>query len=124
MTRVPALAQVRYFAVHPQVIAPRSITALEEMGRNNLALTREFGLDYTKILKSTGMKKIGAKNRPQTFKSFEDEINAQYQDLSLTEPTSRLSKRTGALGFKIGSTHFWDKWGAMVPCTVVQLDRC
>ena len=21
-------------------------------------------------------------------------------------------------------THFWDKWGAMVPCTVIQLDRC
>ena len=21
-------------------------------------------------------------------------------------------------------THFWNKWGAMVPCTVIQIDRC
>lgn len=48
----------------------------------------------------------------------------QYKDLQMSEPTSRASKRTGVLGYKIGMTHFWDKWGAMVPCTVIQLDRC
>jgi large subunit ribosomal protein L3 len=21
-------------------------------------------------------------------------------------------------------THFWNKWGAIVPCTVIQIDRC
>ena len=30
----------------------------------------------------------------------------------------------GLLGYKIGSTHFWNKWGQIVPCTVLQIDRC
>lgn len=34
------------------------------------------------------------------------------------------SKRVGMLGFKIGMTHFWDRWGVFTPCTVVQIDRC
>ncbi len=37
---------MRTFAVYPTVIEPRSIAALEEMGRENLALTKESGLDY------------------------------------------------------------------------------
>ena len=47
-------ASYRCFAVHPQVIAPRSITALEEIGRSNLALTKQFGLDYETILSESG----------------------------------------------------------------------
>ena len=70
------------------------------------------------------MRQIGVKNKPQTFRSFEEEINKQYSELQATEPTSRNSKRTGVIGFKIGCTHFWDKWGAMVGCTVIQMDRC
>ncbi len=127
MTRVTSVYSVlpmRAFAVYPTVIEPRSIAALEEMGRQNLALTKENGLDYQKILRSTGLRRIGLQNKPATFRSFEDEINAQYKDLKVTEPTGRLSKRTGVLGYKVGMTHFWDKWGALVPCTVLQLDRC
>ena len=48
----------------------------------------------------------------------------QYDKLSVTEPTSRYSLRTGVIGYKVGMTHFWDKWGAMVPCSVIQMDRC
>lgn len=36
----------------------------------------------------------------------------------------RLSKRAGLLGYKVGCTHFWDKWGKLQPCTVIQIDRC
>lgn len=28
------------------------------------------------------------------------------------------------MGYKIGMTHFWDKWGKLTPCTVIQVDRC
>jgi len=70
------------------------------------------------------MKRIGVKNKPQTFRSFEEEINKQYSALQMTEPTSRYSLRTGIIGYKVGMTHFWDKWGMMVGCTVIQMDRC
>ena len=67
---------MRMFAVHPQVIAPRSISALEETGRGNLALTKQHGLDYDAIIRSIGgHSKFAVKNKPQTFVSFEDEIN-------------------------------------------------
>lgn len=97
---------------------------LREKGYQNYQLTKPYGLDYDTLMKNTGMKRVGVTNRPNTFRSFEDEINAQYSELQVTEPTSRLSKRSGVLGYKVGMTHFWDKWGALVPCTVVQLDRC
>ena len=70
------------------------------------------------------MRRIGVTGKQNTFRSFEDEINAQYADLQMSEPASRESKRVGVIGTKIGMTHFWDKWGALVPCSVIQLDRC
>ena len=118
-----SMTTFRMFAIHPQVIEPRSIAALEEIGRENMALTKQFGLDYETIVKNEG-KNVAVKNRMDTFRSFEDQINAQYSELKVSEPTSRNTKRTGVLGYKMGMTHFWDKWGAIVPCTVLQLDRC
>ena len=77
-------------------------------------------MDYEAILKDAGHKRVGLKNRPNTFRSFEDEINKQYSDdLQLTEPIGRESKRAGVLGYKMGMTHFWDRWGVHVPCTVI-----
>lgn len=35
-----------------------------------------------------------------------------------------MSRRVGLLGYKVGCTHFWDKWGKLQPCTVIQIDRC
>jgi len=57
------------------------------------------------------------------FKSYDKEINSQFI-LEPTFPLSRESKRVGLLGYKIGMTHYWDKWGVHVPCTVIQIDRC
>lgn len=116
---------LRAFAVYPQVIEPRSASGLEEIGRRNLALTKEYGLDYESILRQSGQKRIAVKNKPNTFRSFEDDINMQYaEEMSLSEPAGRASLRTGIIGYKMGMTHFWDRWGALVPCTVIQLDRC
>ena len=41
-----------------------------------------------------------------------------------TAATDRNSRRVGLTGFKVGMTHFWNKWGQIVPCTVIQVDRC
>ena len=83
-------------------------------------MTKPYGLDYDAIIRSNGGARAAIKNKPKTFRSFEEEINKQYYSaMKLTEPTSRLSKRCGLLGVKVGMTHFWDKWGMMVPCTVI-----
>lgn len=60
----------------------------------------------------------GVKTKKATFRSFEDQINLHYQ-LQSNAPISRDSKRVGILGYKVGMTHFWNKWGEVVPCTVV-----
>ena len=94
---------------------PKSITELHELGASNLALTKEYGLDYANLLKT---KKYGITNKSETFINFEEQINQQFE-LKPTEATTRLSKRVGLLGYKIGCTHFWDRWGVLTPCTVV-----
>jgi len=85
-----------------------------------MSLAQEHGLDYEKILNS---KRNGITNKMHTFKTFEDDINKQFE-IQLSEPADRFSKRVGVLGYKVGMTSFWDKWGRLTPCTVVQVDRC
>lgn len=80
----------------------------------------EGGLDYEKICQS---QKYGHTNQIKSFRSFEDQINESFE-LKATQPISRDSKRVGLVGYKIGMTHFWDKWGKLTPCTVIQMDRC
>jgi hypothetical protein len=65
----------------------------------------------------------GLTNIRDTFTSFEDQINSHFT-LEKTAPSNRESKRAGLLGYKVGMTHFWNKWGQIVPCTVIQIDRC
>ena len=100
-----------------------SIRDLEALGYQNLAQTKENGLNYDKIIGENIEETAALAGHPHTFTSFEEQINAQFQ-LKPTLPTSRNSKRTGVIGYKIGMTHFWDKWGKLTPCTVIQLDRC
>lgn len=113
------LMPIRVFST--QVIQePKTISELQATGILNLQLTKKNGLDYEKV---TNAAKFGQTNQISSFKSFEEEINLQFK-ISPTEATTRDSKRVGAIGYKVGCTHFWDKWGKLQPCTVIQLDRC
>lgn len=55
------------------------------------------------------------------FGNFTDVINSKYQ-IKEFEGDSDL-RRVGALGVKMGMTTLWDRWGHIVPATVIQLDR-
>ncbi len=96
------------------------MTELRELGAKNLEKSKI--IDYSQFISPL---QHGLTNRRATFRSFEDEVNFQYASIiEKTAPQNRDSKRVGLLGYKVGSTHFWNKWGAMVPCTVIQIDRC
>lgn len=115
--------QVRFFnakIVGADFKEPLTVTELKHVGLANLSQTKEAGVDYEAVIES---EKYGVKNDIKTFKSFEEEINAQFA-VTPSEPAHRLSKRSGVVGYKIGMTNIWDKWGKLTPCTVVQLDRC
>jgi hypothetical protein len=58
------------------------------------------------------------KNNLKSFRSFEEEINKNFK-LVPTRQADRLSTRVGVMGYKVGMTHFWDKWGKLQPCTVI-----
>ena len=87
-------------------VEPKTIKALELTGWENFQQTKS--LDYTQMT---------------NFRSFETEINSQFA-IKKTEASTDLTKRTGLIGYKIGMTHFWNKWGKLTPCTVIQVDRC
>lgn len=50
-------------------------------------------------------------------------INEKFK-IQSREEKSTSSRRTGALGYKIGMTHIYDKWGFHVPLTAIKIDRC
>lgn len=59
----------------------------------------------------------------KTFGSVEHEIN-QNKPVAHKSFYAFKTKRCGAIGYKIGMTSIFDKWGIQIPCTVIQLDRC
>ena len=106
-----------------EIKTPDDLVSASEMvalGEKNRLQTVEGGLDYESI---TNGAKFGVRNNPSTFRSFEDEINSQFNIVPVLK-ADRASERTGVIGYKVGMTHFWDKWGKIQGCTVIQLDRC
>mmetsp|Transcript_17751 Transcript_17751/g.20513 ORF Transcript_17751/g.20513 Transcript_17751/m.20513 type:complete len:250 (+) Transcript_17751:93-842(+) len=65
---------------------------------------------------------IGNKKH-DTYGSLEKQINEKF-DVQYHPPISKEPRRCGAIGYKIGMTTIFDKWGVGIPCTVIQLDRC
>ncbi len=68
--------------------------------------------------------KLAKKDLEQSKKFFNiaDEINKKFT-IKKVEPAKEL-KRTGILGYKIGMTGIWDKFGTWHPLTVIKIDRC
>ncbi|EGR34111.1 hypothetical protein IMG5_023250 [Ichthyophthirius multifiliis] len=54
----------------------------------------------------------------------ENLVNQKFKSQLKPISPTKTSKRTGVLGYKLGMTSIWDKWGTLVPLTVIQLDRC
>lgn len=106
-----------------EIKTPDDLVSIRDMlaiGEHNRNQNVEGGLDYESITNSA---KFGVKNNASTFRSFEEEINAQF-DIKPVLKADRASERVGVIGYKMGMTHFWDKWGKIQGCTVIQLDRC
>lgn len=68
--------------------------------------------------------KLAKKELEQSKKFFNiaDEINKKFK-IKKVEAAKEL-KRTGLLGYKIGMTGVWDKFGTWHPLTVIKIDRC
>lgn len=59
----------------------------------------------------------------EEYGSLEQAINNNYE--VTPKPSIGIkSRRAGAIGYKVGMTGIWDKWGIYIPCTVIQIDRC
>jgi len=78
-------------------------------------------LYYLNKTAKVDMEKIN-KLKNQKVLNIANEINKKFT-LKKNEAT-RHSKRTGLLGYKIGMTGLWDKFGTWHPLTVLKIDRC
>jgi 50S ribosomal protein uL3 len=58
----------------------------------------------------------------QTYFNRADEINKKFE-LKKVVPRKE-SRRVGVLGYKVGMTGTWDRWGTWFPLTVVKIDNC
>lgn len=54
----------------------------------------------------------------------EDIVNAKFVGQIKPIEITKNSRRCGVLGYKLGMTSIWDKWGKLHPLSVIQVDRC
>jgi large subunit ribosomal protein L3 len=59
---------------------------------------------------------------PEDYRNRTDEINKNYE-IKKVEGTKN-SSRVGLLGYKMGMTAVWDKFGTIMPLTVIKVDNC
>jgi large subunit ribosomal protein L3 len=59
----------------------------------------------------------------KAFFNAEEIVNEKFHIQPVEEPKP-MSRRSGVLGYKVGMTSAYDKWGHMIPLTVLQIDRC
>lgn len=99
---------MRGYKISPVIDAmkePKTLSELRAVGMRNLAQSKT--LNYEELFDHT---QFGLGSQADTYQSFEDQINLQYE-LEENEPMTRHSKRAGLIGYKMGCTHYYDKWG-------------
>jgi large subunit ribosomal protein L3 len=57
------------------------------------------------------------------YMNVEKIVNQKFEVLPVT-PSSKMSRRCGSMGYKMGMTATYNKWGHLIPLSVIQLDRC
>lgn len=57
------------------------------------------------------------------YMNVEKIVNQKYKVAPVT-PSSKMSRRCGSMGYKMGMTSTYNKWGHLIPLSVIQLDRC
>lgn len=55
------------------------------------------------------------------YYNVENEVNIKHWKNMKNVPATEESRRTGAIGFKVGMTSLWDRWGKRIALTVVQV---
>jgi 50S ribosomal protein uL3 len=82
-------------------------------------LEKMRSLSYVNEIVSKPEKRILKK---EDYYSRADEINKKFA-IKPVEP-AKNSVRTGLLGYKVGMTVAWDKFGIQFPLTVIKIDNC
>lgn len=67
-------------------------------------------------LKDSDVRRFKGTMNPERY------VNEKY-DIYKRENVSINSRRVGAIGYKIGMTHIYDKWGFHIPLTAIKIDR-
>jgi len=62
-------------------------------------------------------------NRMQVNMNSDKYVNEKF-NVKKRENVSPMSRRSGLLAYKVGMISTFDKWGHMIPLTVLQVDRC
>jgi len=57
------------------------------------------------------------------YRNMELEVNAKFK-IDKVQPSGKDVLRTGIIGYKMGMTGVWDKYGIYYPLTVIKIDRC
>lgn len=57
------------------------------------------------------------------YRNMELEVNSKYK-INKVVPSGKDVLRTGIIGYKMGMTGVWDKFGIYYPLTVIKIDRC
>ena len=73
------------------------------------------------ILETEGLKDREVKRYIGTMNA-ERYINEQY-NVEKKENVPLNSRRVGAIGYKIGMTHAYDKWGFHIPLTAIKIEE-
>jgi len=102
--------------------------AIRESVGDRIKLYQEQEENQRKVFNSLDIRNYDGKTwrqiqQQKPFFNSEAFVNEKFHIEPVLNPHP-MSRRTGVLGYKIGMVSEFDKWGHMIPLTVLQIDRC